>query len=120
MKEIFYFKIEKTEYPVTVKVNGYADNGNLYVGLISADEDDSAYPFTHLTVNTEIYMPPYTAAIKNYSENEQAVNFLIDNNFGKLIGPSILSGFVLLPVFEFDKEKLRILDPIGCARYERK
>ena len=119
MNEIFYFKIAESEYPVTVKVNGYADNGNLYVGLISANEDDAGEPFAHITVNTEIYMPPYTAAIKNYSENEQAVNFLTDNNFGKLIGPDIMNEYVLLPVFEFDKEKLKILDPIGYARYER-
>jgi len=101
---------------VTVRVNSYQSPKNLYVGLVTLNSE----PFTDVTANLDVDMPPYCCTVKDYSENEGMIKFLLANGFGSLTGESIPSGYVSLPVFQFDKKFLRELDPSGCDIYERR
>ena len=120
MNEIFdYPAYGDRKHPVTVRVSCYQEPPNLYVGLVCAGEDDCGEPYDDITANFDLTMPPYCAAIRNYSSGENNVDFLLDNGFGELTGQAIQSGYATLPVFLFCKEKLRVLDPSGCERYEK-
>jgi len=103
-------------HPVGVRVSCYQSPPNLCVSLI---DDYDGEPVAGITANFDIDMPPYCSAVKNYSENEGMLLFLLENGFGIPTGQGIESGYVTLPVFRFDKEMLRELDPAGCAFYER-
>ena len=103
--------------PVRIRVNCYQAPPNLYVGLVCAVDGQ---PVAGITANFDIDMPPYCSAVKNYSENEGMLLFLLENGFGIPTGEGVKSGYVILPVFRFDKEMLRELDPSGCALYEKK
>lgn len=117
-KEILQCKLAYgTEHPVFVQVGTYRD-GSLAVELICADEEEYGEPFTDVTKYVGGNMPLYCAAVKNYSENEGIVDFLIQNGLGKLESREIASGFVSIPVFQFDKARLQKLDARGCERYE--
>lgn len=102
--------------PVAIRIGCYQSPPNLYVGLI---DDYDGEPVAGITMNFDIDMPPYCSAVKDYSENEGMLLFLLENGFGIPTGEGIESGYVTLPVFRFDKEMLRELDPGGCAMYEK-
>ncbi|MCE8735751.1 hypothetical protein K0F71_23315, partial [Bacteroides thetaiotaomicron] len=57
--------------PVRLEVFSYDSPGNLYVGLLSPENDNGTSwgPFTDVTVNMRP-LPPYYAFVKEYSENE--------------------------------------------------
>ena len=102
--------------PVGIRVGCYQSPPNLYVGFI---DDYDGEPVAGITANFDINMPPYCSAVKDYSENEGMLLFLLENGFGIPTGEGIESGYVTLPVFRFNKEMLRDLDPAGCAMYEK-
>lgn len=102
--------------PVRVKVGCYQSPPNLYVGLVCAHDGQ---PVTGITANFDIEMPPYRSAVKDYSENEGMLLFLLENGFGAPTGEGIKSGYVTLPVFQFDEAMLRELDPDGCGLYDK-
>lgn len=117
-KEILRYKlVTGKDYPVFAQVGTYRD-GSIAVTLACADEEDYGQPFIDVSKHVGFKMPPYYAAIKNYSENEGMVDFLTQNGFGKLTGQKIDSGYVSMPVFQFNKVRLQALDPQGIARYE--
>lgn len=74
---------------------GLYANGNLGIEIWSDEEG----PITKVTVNPDIKIPTDRIAIKNYSENEGMVDFLVEED---LIEPDpvqiIESGFVTIPV----------------------
>ncbi len=115
MSKVFYYK----HNPVRIKVSCYQSPPNLYVGLICEGGAYDGEPFTCASANFDFAMPPYCTAIKNYSENAGMLPFLIDNGFGTLTGQEIESRYVTLPIFRFDRKKLRELDPDGCDLYEK-
>ena len=57
--------------PVRLEVFSYDSPGNLYVGLLSPENDNGTSwgSFTDVTVNMRP-LPPYYAFVKEYSENE--------------------------------------------------
>lgn len=112
MSEVFNYRGN----PVRVRVSCYQSPPNLYVGLVCAHDGQ---PVTGITANFDIEMEQYCSAVKNYSENEGMLLFLLENGFGIPTGKGIESGYVTLPVFSFDREKLQVLDPSGCALYEK-
>lgn len=112
MSEVFNYRGN----PVRVCVSCYQSPPNLYVGLVCAHDGQ---PVTGITANFDIEMEQYCSAVKNYSENEGMLLFLLENGFGIPTGKGIESGYVTLPVFSFDREKLQVLDPSGCALYEK-
>ncbi len=106
-------------YQVLPKLNLYRENSNLYVGLDFFDLDFGGFePFTDLTVNVGA-LPYLHSAIDTNNNGQQAVDFLEAHGFGKKTDFSIPSGFCLFPVFKFNEDKLREIDPQVFAEYAK-
>ena len=104
---------------VTPVLNMYRDNDNLYVGLTSYDEDLEAEDnYCDLTVN--VYKLPYLhSAIDTTYSGEAKLKFLQEQGFGELTGNSLRSGFCTYPVFRFNEDKLREIDPETFKAYAK-
>ena len=88
--------------PVRLEVFSYDSPGNLYVGLLSPENDNETSwgPFTDVTVNMRP-LPPYYAFVKEYSENEGMGEFLTRNGIAcrSHVIPDIHSGFVTMHAY---------------------
>lgn len=77
------------------------DNGNVAILLRDKEEGEVV---TVATVNT-VPLPDRLVAIKNYSENEGVLDFLIENNVVEPEkGNTIYSGFVEIPIHRLTEE----------------
>jgi hypothetical protein len=56
--------------------------------------------------------------VKNYSENDGIERFIVDNGLGTPTGQTIQSGFVSVPVYQFDREKQLEYSLNGVSGYE--
>lgn len=101
---------------VTVRVNSYLDNKNLYVGL-TLHEDGYPEPFGDMSVNIDD-LPPFSAALDT-NNLPYVAEFVVREGLAKPTGINLSSGYCQYPVYQFDPEALRALDPGGCAQYER-
>lgn len=91
-------------YPV---ITEYSNNGNLAIVLI--DRTDDA-PFGNLTVNTDQKLPPGFACI-DVNNIQDAESMIKNYQIGKPTSMMIRSGFVCYPVYQFDLEALKRMDP---------
>ena len=73
---------------------GTYTNGNKSIQLIDAREH---YPYATCTVNVE-GLKEDEVAIKNYSENEGMLNFLISEGIVEPPHRSVNSGYVKIPI----------------------
>ena len=95
---------------VQLTLGTYADNDNLFAGLIASceDEENSWEPFTDLTINQHS-LPPFYAYVDNRDYNEGAHEFLIRYEIAE---PANLfpewNGFKL---FRFNRKRLEELAP---------
>lgn len=107
------------EFTVYPKLDMYADNDNLYVGLDSFDEDLGGIDqYCDLTVN--IYKLPYLCSCVNIEYGgEQHAKFLEEQGIAQFTGKWIPSGFMTFPVFRFNEDKLREIDPEMFAKYAK-
>jgi hypothetical protein len=98
-------------------IGAYLNSNSLFIGLIDADEYE---PYTDLTVNVDgsEKLAPFQAAVKNYSENEGIEKFIEAHSLGMPIGQTIRSGYVVLPVYQFNREKLLAHSLNGVLEYE--
>lgn len=104
---------------VIPKLNMYAENNNLYVGLDYLDSDcDTWLPYTDVTVNVG-KLPFLESAIDTNNNGQEIVSFLEDNGFGKLTDKTITSGFYEFPVFKFDENKLKEIDCFMFNQYKK-
>lgn len=101
---------------VTVRVNSYLHNKNLYVGL-TLHEDGYPEPFGDMSVNIDD-LPPFSAALDT-NNLPHVAEFVEREGLAKPTGINLSSGYCQYPVYQFDPEALRALDPGGCAQYER-
>lgn len=88
----------------------YADNDNLYVGLIcpcKAVKDDWE-PFTDLTIN-QFSLPPFQAYVDNRDYNKGAYEFLI--RYGIAVPNTELPEWNGFKLFSFNRKKLQELAP---------
>lgn len=110
----------KTSYGETLKVqleiSQYANNGCIYVGVLSKGED-GLEPYENLTVNLRDGAPDYCGYIDTNNMPE-AEEFLRKNDLGYFTGLVGRSGFCTYPMYCFNVEKLRELCPEGMAAYE--
>lgn len=113
----FRYPLYGSVYHVYFRVGTYQD-GSLAVQLLSADPEEYNEPFCDVTKCVDVELGSYEAAVKTYSENEGMLAFLENNGLGKASARIVESGYVTMPVFRFDSERLRSLDQSGCARYE--
>lgn len=86
---------------------GHYDNGNIAIELWSNSEG----PISRITVNPDIPLPNDRIAIKNYSENEGMVDWLISMDIIEHDPITIIhSGWVEIPVHKLTKIGKEILD----------
>ncbi len=93
------------DHPITFRLNHYADNGNLYVGMVT-HEDGYAEPWSDLTVNLDVKCAEDCAFIDTNNNGEQILLWLIQNKLGDLTGRMQPSGFCLFPEFKFNMDEL--------------
>lgn len=99
-------------------VSSYEDNNSLYIGLLDLEEEEEWGDLT-TNVTASAGLEPYCAAVKNYTENEGMDQFIEDYALGTPTGRTIQSGFVSLPVYQFDKNRLAMLSVNGVGEYEK-
>lgn len=101
---------------VVLDIQQYADNDNIYIGLICDDEDRE--PFCNLTVNLGGELPNFCGYVDT-NHLEEAEDFIVDNCLGTFSGLIKTSGFCDYPLYSFHPERLRELCPEGMALYEK-
>lgn len=107
------------EVEVIPKLNMYRDNDNLYIGLDSFDEDLEGWDsYCDLTVNL-FELPYLESAVDITYSGEEKIKFLTENGFGEPTGQTIASGFCVFPVFRFNEDKLKEIDPVLFAQYAK-
>jgi hypothetical protein len=93
------------DHPIAFRLDHYADNRNLYVGMITW-EDGWEEPWSDLTVNLDVKCAEDCAFIDTNNNGEKILLWLIQNNLGDLTGRMQPSGFCLFPEFKFNMEEL--------------
>ena len=115
-KEKIFYVVGKHQYKVRIKVRVYINNGNMFIGLVSDNRAQES--FADITVNLDHIMAPFQACINNYGPGqEDAIDFLERYGLATPTGQIFDSGFVSVPVYQFDMEKLKELDPQGVENY---
>lgn len=94
-----------SNHPMTFHLANYAENGNLYVGLITNEE---GWPelWSDLTVNLSIKCAHGCAFIDTNNNGEEIIDWLVENKLGKPTGRIKVSGWYVYPEFEFDLKAL--------------
>ena len=105
------------KYTVAPYLNTYVDYDNIYLGLYCYDDELKGWePFCSVTVN--IYDLPYLyGAIDTNNNGNKIVDFLEQNGFGIDTCLKAYSGYCEYPIFKFDEEKLREIDPEVFSAY---
>lgn len=93
------------DHPITFHLANYAENNNLYVGMITHYEGYPE-PYGDLTVNLSVKCAENCAFIDTNNCGEKILLWLIENKLGDLTGRMQPSGFCLFPEFEFDMNEL--------------
>lgn len=103
-------KLNLTKYgkthPMTFEIDRYADNGNLYVGLIT-HEEGYPEPWQNLTVNLGVKCKENCAFIDTNNNGNEILHWLIENGLGDVTDNLKSSGFWIYPEFEFNMEELK-------------
>ena len=93
------------DHPITFNLDHYAENGNLYVGMICHDEGYSE-SWSNLTVNLSVKCDSNCAFIDVNNNGQEILLWLIKNSLGDLTGRMQPSGFCLFPEFKFNMPEL--------------
>jgi hypothetical protein len=101
--KVFKLTAHGNDYNVTVKLGKYS-NGRVAIHL---DDVNDGYPYATATVNIDnVLLDDDEVLIKDYSENEGMLNFLIKNNIVTPTPNGVQSGFVWLPVAVLNDESV--------------
>ena len=94
-------------HPMTFQLANYADNGSLYVGLIT-HEEGYPEPWSNLTVNLKesSRCNPNCAYIDTNNNGDMILDWLETNGLGEQTGRIAVSGWCVYPEFEFNMEEL--------------
>lgn len=92
-------------HEISFHLANYADNGNLYVGMICHDD---GYPeaYGDLTVNLDIKLPSDRAYVDYNNNGREILHWLIDNELGIPAFATRVSGFCEYPEFIFNMPEL--------------
>lgn len=104
------------EYRLNLNVDIYQNGDNLCLTLMDAEDNT---PFDRITTNLPdgATLLPYQAYL-NVRGNEWLPEFIEKNELGHSTEKETTSGFNTYLLYEFDKEKLKELDPEGFSKYE--
>lgn len=94
-----------SNHQMTFELNRYADNGNLYVGLI-ANENGYPEPWQNLTVNLGVKCEENYAFIDTNNNGWEIIDWLLRNRLGLLTGIEMRSGWCSYPEFHFFPDRL--------------
>ena len=93
------------EHPITFYVHKYANNGNLCISMYT-NEDGFPEPWSTLTVNLGVKCKENCAFIDVNNNGMEIIDWLVDNNLGRVLPREKISGFCIYPEFEFDMEAI--------------
>lgn len=116
MKTLTLNKYRK-QHPMTFVIGRYANNGNLYVGLIT-HEEGYPEPWQNLTVNLDMKCKENCAFIDTNNNGNEILWWLIDNGLGDVTEELRDSGFWVYPEFKFNMDKLFEYVMEGDNHYE--
>lgn len=102
---------DKKPEKVVLTIERYCDPPNLAIDLDSKDG-----PYTGLTVNLGVPLPPNMAFIDT-NNNPEAPEFLGKYGLAKFTGGLVQSGYCVYPLYEFDMNKLKEAAPKDFAHY---
>lgn len=86
---------------------GHYENGNLAIEIWSNEEG----PITRVTVNPDIKIPQTQIAVKDYSENEGMVDWLISQDIIEKNPVKVVeSGWVEIPIFNLTLNGIKMLE----------
>ena len=106
-------------YTVRPKIGIYASNDNLCVHFEFLDEESGFWePYGYATVNTSP-LGFMEAAIDTNDNGNEILKFLETNGFGKLTPFCVHSGFCTFPIFRFNEEKIKQIDPKVFSEYAK-
>ena len=96
------FKSYDEEYKARFWRNNYSDNGNLYVGIITWDEEYKYWePWGDLTVNLGVNCRPNEAFLDTNNCSHELIAVLLDKGYIKDTGLVRPSGWCVYPLVEF-------------------
>ena len=93
------------DHPITFRLSKYAENDNLYVGMITWEEDFPE-PWSDLTVNLSVKCDKDCAFIDTNNNGDRIVEWLTTNNLATLTGRVRQSGFCVYPEMKFNMVEL--------------
>lgn len=100
-------------------LNIYANNGNICLGFRGLSKEDGFWgPFCIATVNT-VSLAYLEGAIDVNDNGNRILDFLEANGFGQRTPYAVASGFCIYPIFQFNEDKLRQIDPEVFAEYAK-
>jgi hypothetical protein len=97
------------EHEITLDISHYANNDNLYIGLVCwEDIGNGEYPepWSDLTVNLDIRCRPNCAFIDINDNGKEIIDWLMANKLGTPTGRVAHSGFCAYPEFEFNMNEV--------------
>lgn len=90
------------EYNVSLLVDKYANNSNIYIGImIEPPSEDAGELYCDMTINVE-KLPEGFACITNDVMGLE--DFIKKSNIGKPTGKTVTSGFSTYPVYELNMD----------------
>lgn len=104
---------------VSLVFDMYRDNNNLFIGLEEYDKEFNYWDsYCDVTVNI-IDLPFLYSAIEVNFGGQEKIDFLVKNGFGELTDKMVASGFNKYPVFRFNPEKIKEIDPDFFESYAK-
>jgi len=93
---------------VVIKIGRY-QNGNPALSLIDCED---GMPYCTCTVNPDITLGDDQVVIKDYSENEGILDFLVKNNIVSLTGKKVAHGYLVSEICTLNP----IEEWVGCIK----
>ena len=94
-----------SNHPITFELANYAENENLYIGLIT-NEDGYPERWSSLTVNLSVKCANDCAFIDTNNNGEEIIDWLVSHNLGSPTGRIKASGWCVYPEFKFNVDEL--------------
>lgn len=114
-----YKSTDGKTYSLAPKLNMYAKNDNLYLGFDCYDKREGFIrDFLSATVNI-IPLAYLEAVIDTNNNSSSLVDFLEENGFGQRTPFAVQSGFCAYPIFLFNEDKMKEIDPKLFAEYQK-
>lgn len=106
-----------TEY-VRLMIDAYENSHNIYIGL-EHETDGYVDYYTDITTD-KICLPYLYAAVRTNGSDETLSDFIQKYKLGEYTGKNVSNGHCSYPVYRFDEEKLKELDPLNFQNYMQK